>query len=113
MLSRTVLLYGRSLLLSLVAVSLAESPDLCVTQAVAWSEIEQLLAEGVPDVLVFELTDIQESHLLPLLFENPKLLLIGLDAECNRAMLLSGREAQPLTLNQIKELALREILPCP
>ena len=102
--SRTVLLYGQSLLLSGVAASLAEYPGLQVARAATWAEAGQRLAEGVPDVLIFDLTNGSESHILPLLLKNPGLLLIGLDTECNRAVLVSGQEAQSLTLNQIREI---------
>jgi len=102
--SRTVLLYGQSLLLSGVAASLAECPGLQVARAATWAEAGQRLAEGVPDVLIFDLTNSNESHILPLLLKNPGLLLIGLDPECNRAVLLSGQQARSLTLNQIREI---------
>ena len=59
---------------------------------------------GVPDVLIFDLANSNESHILPLLLKNPGLLLIGLDTESNQAVLVSGKEAQSLTLNQIREI---------
>ena len=104
MISRSVLLFGQSLLLSLVAASLEQSPGLRVAQARTWADARRVLAEHIPDVLIFDLTDAGESHLLPLLFKNPRLLLVGLDVETNQAVLLSGKEAQSLTLNQIKEI---------
>ena len=112
MTSRTVLLYGRSLLLAGVAASLARCPGLQVAQAATWTEASRLLAECMPDVLIFDLTDTCESRpeghgifdILALLFKNPHLLLIGLDAECNRAVLVSGQEAQSLSLSKIEEI---------
>ena len=102
---RTVLLHGRSLLLSGVAASLEQCPDLHIMQAGAWTEAGRLLAEHTPDVLIFDLTNASESHILPLLLTNPGLLMIGLDAEYNQAVLVSGQEARSLTLNQIREIA--------
>jgi hypothetical protein len=104
--SRTVLLYGQSLLLSGVAASLAECPGLHVARAATWAEASRLLAPParMPDALIFDLTDARESHILPLLFKSPDLILIGLDTECNRAVLLSGQEARSLTMNQIREI---------
>ena len=102
--SRTVLLYGQSLLLSGVAANLAECPGLQVARAATWAEAGRRLAEGVPDALIFDLTDSNESHILPLLLKNPGLLLIGLDTESNQAVLVSGQKAQSLTLNQIREI---------
>lgn len=101
---RTVLLYGRSLLLSGVAASLEQCPDLHIMRAGAWTEAGPLLAEHIPDVLIFDLTNASESHLLPLLLTNPGLLMIGLDAEDNQAVLVSGQEARSLTLGQIREI---------
>ncbi len=108
MVRRTVLLYGESLLLPLVAASLEDSPDLRVSRASSWPEAVELLSECMPDVLIFDLTDTCESQVLPLLFENPHLILIGLDTELNQAVLISGEQAQALTLNSIKEIVQKE-----
>jgi len=102
--SRTVLLYGQSLLLSGVAASLAECPGLQVARAATWPEAGRRLAEAVPDVLIFDLANSNESHILPLLFKNPGLLLIGLDPEHNRAVLLGGQETRALTLERVREI---------
>jgi len=103
---RTVLLYGQSLLLSGVAASLGQTPGLRVSHAATWAEAIPLLAPParIPDVLIFDLTNSNESHVLPLLLKNPRILMIGLDAECNQAVLVSGQPARSLTLNQITEL---------
>ena len=106
MTTRTVLLCGQSLLLSGVAASLGGSPGLRVIQAATWAETSRLLAPPacLPDVLIFDLTNSNESHVLPLLMKNPGLLLIGLDTECNQAVLVSGQPARSLTLVQIREI---------
>ena len=98
-------MYGRSLLLSGVAASLEQCPDLHIMRAGAWAEAGPLLAGHTPDVLIFDLTNASESHLLPLLLTNPGLLMIGLDAECNQAVLVSGQKAELLTLSEIREIA--------
>jgi len=110
MVTREVLLYGESLLLPLVAASLEDSPDLRVTQATTWSEASEVLTECVPDVLIYELTDTCQGHVLPLLFENPQLVLIGLDTELNQAMLISGQQAEALTLDGIRTIAERGVV---
>lgn len=103
-LPRQVLLCGRSLLLAGLATSLEHCPDLCVAQAATWEEVSRLLAEHVPDAVIFDLTNACDSHILPLLFKNPALIMLGLDPECNQAVLLTGREVHSLTVNQIKEM---------
>lgn len=100
----TILLYGRSLLLSGVAAGLERCPELRTVRAATWSEASRLLAEQSPDALIFDLTSVNESHILPLLLTNPDLLLIGLDAEYNQAVLVSGQNAGPLTLNRIRQI---------
>jgi len=101
---RTVLLYGRSLLLSGVAAGLEQFRGLRTMRATTWSEAGRLLADQPPDVLIFDLTSSNESHILPLLLTNPGLLLIGLDTEHNQAVLVSGQNAGPLTLNRIRQI---------
>lgn len=98
------MLYGRSLLLSLVAASLGEDSGLHIVRATSWTEAGPLLAERTPDALIFDLADDCEARVLPLLFQSPNLILIGLDPEHNQAMLISGREAQALTLGQIRAI---------
>lgn len=107
MIPRTVLLYGRSLLLSGVTASLEQSPDVHVTQVATWAEACRLLAGRVPDVLIFELTDASDSRILSLLFKHPELTLLGLDVECNQAILVSGQGTRSLTLDEIKAIVER------
>lgn len=108
MMPRKVLFYGSSLLLALVAESLEQSPGLHVARAATWAEASRTLAEYTPDTLIFDLSQDHESHILPLLLKNPKLLLIGLDPECNQAILLSGQKAHSLTLNQLSQIVQEE-----
>jgi hypothetical protein len=99
---RTVLLFGRSLLLAGVAASLEDCPNLRTMRATTWSEASRLLVEQPPDVLIFDLTHGCEGHILSLLLADPTLLMIGLDAECNRAVLVSGQDTRSLTMSQIR-----------
>jgi hypothetical protein len=108
--TRTVILYGQSMLLTLVAASLAQGPKLRVKQAATWADVESITAECTPDVLICGLEGASDSAILPLLFKNPRLLLIGLDVETNRAILLAGQEARSLTLEQIKGIIEKEII---
>jgi hypothetical protein len=104
---RTVLLCGRSLLLSGVAASLEQCAGLRTTQATDWSEAGRLMREQPPDVLIFDLTGGCEGQILSLLLTNPTVLMIGLDPESNRAVVVSGHEARSLTLNQIQHIVLQ------
>ncbi len=104
----TVLFFGGSLLLSLVADSLAACPDLRVVRAPTWTQASHALAERPPDVLIFDLANSCESHILPLLIKHPNLRLIGPDPESNRAVMLASRGADSLTLHQLQQIVQRE-----
>ena len=101
---RTVLLFGNSMLLSLVANSLEQSPNLHVIHETSWSEVAARAVDCEVDVLIYDLDSSSESAILPMLYENPHLLLIGLDVETNRAVLIAGQEASLLTLERVKEI---------
>ncbi len=101
--TRNVLLLGQSLLLSLVGANLERRPGLRVARAADWAEASGLLMERVPDVLIFD-PGSGEGHVLRLLLAHPGLLLVGLDSERNQAVLLSWREAQALTMQQLGEI---------
>jgi hypothetical protein len=104
MTSRTVLLCGGSLLLSGVASGLRQCPDLHVMHAATWEEVRRLPADYVPDAVIFDLSDASENHILPMWFKNPALVMLGLDPECNQAVLLTGQETNSLTVSHIKEM---------
>lgn len=108
MASQKVLFFGSSMLLLLVAESFEQRPGLRVARAKTWAEAARALAEGIPAALIFDLSQDHESHILPLLLKNPNLLLIGLDPEYNHAILLSGKEAHSLTMDQLAQIVLRE-----
>jgi hypothetical protein len=92
------------MLVSLVGDALAQCSGLELSRAITWAEASRGLEDDPPDVLLFDLTDQCESRILPLLFRKPALLMIGLDAECNQALLVSGQEARGLTMDQIRHI---------
>lgn len=94
------------MLLSLVGDNLAQCSDIQVVQANAWEEVNALVTDCTPDVLIYDLDAASVNNILPLLFKNPLLLLIGLDTETNRAFLLAGKETRLLTLERMKEIVL-------
>ena len=73
-----------------------------------WADADRVLVERMPDVLIFDLTETRESHVLPLLLKDPHPVMVGLDTEHNQAVLLTGRAAQSLTLDQIRHIAAGE-----
>ena len=105
---RTVIMYGQSMLMSLVSESLMRMPNLEVFHLSNWEQVASLPSDCCPDVLIYDLAAASDSQILMLLFKNPHLLLIGLDVETNRAVLLVGKETRYLTLERLKELLLKE-----
>ena len=92
------------MLLTLVANSLAQNPALRVIHAATWEELEAQAAVCAQDVLIYDLEGAGESAILPFLYKNPGMLLIGLDLETNRAVLIAGQEKRALTLERVKEI---------
>lgn len=105
--TRTVLFHGESLLLSLLADSLQQEADLRILRTYTPAQVADLFTSGVPDVLIYDLLPASESAILPLLFQNPHLLLVGLDVETNRAVVLARQERSCLTLEGIREMVER------
>jgi hypothetical protein len=106
--TRTVVLYGDSMLLSLVSASLMQCNNIQVIQSSLWEEIESMPEDCIPDVLIYDLPAASVGSILPLLFKNPCLLLIGLDVETNRAVLIEGKETRFLTLDLVKDMVLSD-----
>jgi hypothetical protein len=102
--SRTVVVFGQSLLLSLVEASLGQNENLRVVHADRWEEIGDIGVDCTPDVIIYDLDGANGGNLLPLSFKNPHILLIGLDTEYNHAVLLVGQETSSLTLERVKEI---------
>ena len=96
------------MLLSLVCDSLVQCEDLHVIQCSLWKEIECMPEDCVPDVLIYDQPAASINSILPLLFKNPRLLLIGLDVETNRAVLIAGKETCFLTLDLVKDMVLSD-----
>lgn len=92
------------MLLALVAHSLESAVTVRLLRAATAKEAADMLTHNRPDVLLYDLDAALDSAILPLLLQNPRLLLIGLDVETNRAVLLSKQERRCLTLDQVKTL---------
>ena len=90
---RRAIVYGDSLILEGVRASLGKCPGLEVL--VLHQPPEKLrdeLRAYCPAALIFDLS-VSQPDLLVSLFQNPELLLIGIDPETHRALVWSGRQA--------------------
>jgi len=111
---RTVVLYGNSLLIAGVEVSLRDQPGLDVVRIDATlPNVVQRLGALHPDVIIFDLTTPPSTLQLPssnfhpppsLLHEHPGIALIGLDLNSNKALVLSGQEHTVLAANDLAQV---------
>ena len=101
---RTVFMFGPSMLLSLLANSLKETPELRIIYGQTWAEVEGSAAGSIPDVLIYDMSEPPVREVLTLLHNNPRTQLIGLDVETNRAVLIAGQETRSLTLERVREI---------
>jgi hypothetical protein len=95
--SRRIILYGNSLILSTLANSLHRCPQFEVTvlspPLPETKEIEALK----PDVVLFDLESSRTEAVFPLLESCPKLLLIGISPDKNEVKTWAGRQLKELS----------------
>jgi hypothetical protein len=90
---RRAIVYGNSLILSGVQASLKNCPSLEVTGLEhPAAKLLQELDAYCPAILIFDIKAIQ-PELLRSLFQQPGLLLVGIDSELHQALVWSGRQA--------------------
>lgn len=105
-----VVVLGDSLLVEGVAVSLAKCQQFSLIRIDPaifdnWQRINFL----DPDVIVFELDKPQSSFLLSLLKERPGIMLIGLDVDFNRVIVLNSRQQFTRTVRDLCQIVEAEV----
>ena len=100
-----VVVLGDSLLMEGVAVSLADCRQMSLVRIDSnlfdiWQQIDVL----DPDVIVFELEIPHSPFVLSLLKERPGILLLGLDLECNRVIVLNSRQHFTQTMHDLCQI---------
>jgi|LSQX01.3.fsa_nt_gb hypothetical protein len=118
-LNKKVLIYGRSLNLEGIGVSLKLEGNLDVV--VVEADEQNCLQDNNPEVILFDLADPPKELNLALLRKQPGLLLIGVDpcrdevlvltgqrnkivSACELAELVSAQEVQPITTEEVEGL---------
>jgi len=85
-----------------IAVSLAGNQLLEITCLDAHAiDVRQRLFTLKPDLLIFELVTPRLPCILSLLWELPGILLIGLDLDCSRAIVLNSHQHLVPSLNEL------------
>ena len=100
--TRTVVLYGNSLVVSSIGASLQCRAGLRVLPLdAALPDAAQQLSALQPDVIIFDLATTLPNDAIRLWRALPALLLIGVDLSKGAALVLSGQPARMLTTNDL------------
>ena len=100
--TRPLVVLVDSVLMDGIAVSLAGNPMLEITCLDAHAiDVGQRLDTLKPDLVIFGLDTPRLSCILSLLWEQPGILLIGLDPACSRAIVLNSHQHLTPTLNEL------------
>jgi len=103
--SRTVVLYGGNLVMATIGASLQEKPEFQVQQIEGLlPDIIDKLDAAPPDAILFDLAKAQPHFLIPLLRNHPKIMLIGVDLESNKMLVLSGEQSRLLTADDLVQV---------
>jgi len=99
---RKVALYGSNLLMSAIGKSLQEHSEFLIHQidreVIGIGEVP---GAALPDVLVFDLTTVPDDFAISVMRAHPVLLLIGVDIEKGKMLVLSGEESRFLTADDL------------
>src|SRR5512143_2037186 len=93
-----VILYGRSLILGTVGLSLKRYPHLEIIALVPPLPPAQELGAFVPDVIIFDMQVARPESAMSLLEERPSLLLIGIDPGGDPTLFWSGHQSRTVTM---------------
>jgi hypothetical protein len=103
--TRTVVLYGKSLVVASLAACLADRPHLTLHHLdAATPDLARQIRLLAPDVLVFDLAAAHPDYAIALLREHPRLLLIGVDILNARTLILSGQQSEVLTIDDLEHV---------
>jgi hypothetical protein len=66
--------------------------------------LKDCLQTIVPDLIIFELGTVWFHAILSLLSEQPGLLLVGLDLECSRVIIMNSQQHQTKSIEELTQL---------
>jgi hypothetical protein len=102
---QTVVLYGKSLVVSSIGASLQDCAGIQVLPVdPAMPDAGDSLSESQADVVIFDLEAAQPDFALTLWKKQPQLLLIGVDLAKGQALLLSSQPARVLTTGDLLQV---------
>jgi hypothetical protein len=103
--TRRVVLYGNDLVVSTVGINLQGRPGFQMSQ------IDPLLPDALqrleaarPDVVLFDLAGARPDFTIAVLRKHTGLLLIGVDLDTGKMLVVSGAESRLLTLEDLTQM---------
>ena len=107
--ARRILLYGNSVILGAVGISLERYSQFEVTKlALPLKETEKLAAAKI-DIIVFDMQTTNPEAVLSLLEINPTIQLIGISPDINLVKVWSIRELREVSMQGLIELIKNEL----
>jgi DNA-binding NarL/FixJ family response regulator len=105
-----VIVYGNTVVLAGIEARIKLDPN---SEVVGHAQTGRLkdLVELHPDVVIFDVDEVQPEFLRAQLQSQPALLLIGIDPESHE-VLLTGQAARSITLDQITKIMQNRDPPC-
>ena len=98
---KRVLVYGNSIILGIVRISLLEVPDLDVVSLMEPHNEAQWINSICPDVIIFDIAGPKPEGVLYLLLNDPNLLLIAINAENDQIMVWSGENGRVSSIQDL------------
>lgn len=102
-----LVLYGNSVFLAGIKAEFERYRDVeLISVEAACRDVTELIRARKPRAVLFDLTMAQPDFAIPLLCEQPALLLIGVDPSSNEMLVLSSHPARALTIHDLMQLVL-------
>jgi hypothetical protein len=102
---KRVVLYGKSLVMSTIGASLQGCPDIQLLPVdPSTPDVQDHLRTLQPDVVILDQASVQPDFSVALWKVQPELLLIGLDLDTGKALVLSSQPANIMTTEDLLRL---------
>jgi hypothetical protein len=102
--TKQILLYGNSVILEAIGISLSRYSQFEVTKLTHPLQETQKLDAANVDIMLFDLETTHPEAVLSLLEINPTLQLIGISPDVNLVKIWSGRELRELSMQDLLEV---------
>lgn len=100
-----IAVYGTNLVMTTIVKCLEEKTQLQVHQSEqSFSDISELPDAERPDVIIFDLATAQSDLVISSLRNHPMLMMIGVDIENSRMLVLSGEQFRLMTTDDLMQV---------